>query len=218
VSEQRLYRLWDSSDKLLYVGISKSAMQRIEQHLQSQPWAKDIARMTIELHPDRRSAEKAERIAIATENPIHNKRRYEMPDIPLDDLWPALSVTERRMVGSTLLVLAHKMHDDELDRFARSLDENYLSVKNALALVGGWLMRDSEPDQMLTDIFSFTERARQTHLNNGYQKMLDEKKIHKRTEMELLEDIGELEQENADLKSQIKLLRRQSKTQVRVIA
>lgn len=67
-----LYRLYDANDQLLYVGISKSAIRRLHQHLEAQPWSEQIATQTIERYATRIELEAAEKQAIEREAPIHN--------------------------------------------------------------------------------------------------------------------------------------------------
>lgn len=67
-----LYRLYNDKDELLYIGISKSAIHRLHQHLETQPWAEQIAKQTIERFASRQKLESAERKAILKEKPKHN--------------------------------------------------------------------------------------------------------------------------------------------------
>lgn len=67
-----LYRFFDESGTLLYVGISNSVTRRIAEH-HDQPWARSWTSMTGSPYPDRTSAERAERMAIRNENPLYNK-------------------------------------------------------------------------------------------------------------------------------------------------
>ena len=67
-----LYRHFDRNGDLLYVGISLDAVQRLSQHSATQPWAGDIASVTIEQFMTRQEALTAERRAIETEKPKHN--------------------------------------------------------------------------------------------------------------------------------------------------
>jgi hypothetical protein len=67
-----LYRFYDTTDQLLYVGISIHAAQRAGQHRHASPWWSDAVRMEVERYPDRSSAEDAERRAIINEHPLHN--------------------------------------------------------------------------------------------------------------------------------------------------
>ena len=67
-----LYRIWDRTDQLLYIGISKSALRRIGQHLTDKYWANDVDHVTFEKFHTREQAAAAEILAIKAENPLHN--------------------------------------------------------------------------------------------------------------------------------------------------
>ena len=67
-----LYRFFDANDRLLYVGISFSAVARASQHRSEKDWWSDVARMDVEHLPSRAAAEQAERDAIRAESPLHN--------------------------------------------------------------------------------------------------------------------------------------------------
>ena len=66
-----LYRHFDASGRLLYVGMSVNPVQRLAQHYDS-VWADEIARVDINYFSDRTTAAAAEREAILTEKPLHN--------------------------------------------------------------------------------------------------------------------------------------------------
>lgn len=67
-----LYRHFDANDRLLYVGISLSAVQRLAQHRHSAHWFKKIVSVGIEWFPSREAAIEAEAAAIQLEKPLHN--------------------------------------------------------------------------------------------------------------------------------------------------
>lgn len=67
-----LYRHFDAAGRLLYVGISLNALQRLGQHSYGAAWFDHIATVTIEQHPTRGDALTAEAIAIAKESPLWN--------------------------------------------------------------------------------------------------------------------------------------------------
>lgn len=69
-----LYRHFDASGALLYVGISDSPASRLRQHLAASPWAGDIASVTLAWFDDRQAALCAETIAIMTEKPLYNRK------------------------------------------------------------------------------------------------------------------------------------------------
>jgi hypothetical protein len=68
----RLYRHFDADNVLLYVGISLSAVQRLQRHSKRR-WADQIARVEIVTFPTRAAALAAEAEAIVTERPLFNK-------------------------------------------------------------------------------------------------------------------------------------------------
>lgn len=90
MTETALYRHFDAEGRLLYVGISLSAIQRLSQHLAS-AWAKDIRNVTVEILPTREDALAAEATAIREEQPLHN--RCGKVDMPINLLEGAEEVT-----------------------------------------------------------------------------------------------------------------------------
>jgi len=69
-----LYRHFDASGLLLYIGISLNPFQRTTKHRASE-WFGEIASITLQHFPSQAAAEEAERLAIQTENPKYNKQR-----------------------------------------------------------------------------------------------------------------------------------------------
>lgn len=67
-----LYRYYDHDGRLIYVGISKSAVVRAMQHEHTAHWWDAWVNMTRERHPDRHAAIAAERQAIIDERPLCN--------------------------------------------------------------------------------------------------------------------------------------------------
>lgn len=70
-----LYRHYDGSGNLLYVGISYSVLKRLSEHSNKAFWFPQIRRIEIEHYTDRKAAVIAERRAIDTENPKYNLAR-----------------------------------------------------------------------------------------------------------------------------------------------
>jgi hypothetical protein len=68
----QVYRHFDKNGRLLYVGVSLSAVCRLAQHKTASPWFLKIHRVEIETHLTRRAALDAEREVIANEKPLHN--------------------------------------------------------------------------------------------------------------------------------------------------
>jgi predicted GIY-YIG superfamily endonuclease len=68
-----LYRFYSADDTLLYVGLTINPGRRMEKH-RGREWWRDVARITLEQHPDLDTLRRAERLAIETERPLHNIR------------------------------------------------------------------------------------------------------------------------------------------------
>lgn len=82
-----LYRIYDGDDLLLYIGISHTALYRLETHFADKSWAGEVRRVDVEWHETREAASAAEVAAIKAERPLHNvlhnggKCRHEWLDI-----------------------------------------------------------------------------------------------------------------------------------------
>ena len=67
-----LYRHYNSEKKLLYVGVSLNALNRLGQHSDHSHWFNTITNVTIEHFDTRDAALAAEYAAILNEAPLHN--------------------------------------------------------------------------------------------------------------------------------------------------
>lgn len=67
-----LYRFYDASEKLLYVGITNDPWRRWRQHVQEKPWYPQVKHQAVTWYDGRIAAEKAERVAIRCEHPQFN--------------------------------------------------------------------------------------------------------------------------------------------------
>lgn len=72
----QLYRHFDKDDVLLYVGISLSALVRLNQHRITSDWFDQITTIRVETFSSRQEALKAERLAIQTERPFYNEENH----------------------------------------------------------------------------------------------------------------------------------------------
>lgn len=70
-----LYRFYDASDVLLYVGITQQWEIRMASHRRGAPWWDLAERLTFAVYPDRQAAQDAERAAIKGESPVYNIHR-----------------------------------------------------------------------------------------------------------------------------------------------
>jgi hypothetical protein len=67
-----LYRLFDETGRLLYVGVSHKPDVRWGQHSEEKEWWPQVDTRSVAWHETRASAERAELEAIRQEKPLHN--------------------------------------------------------------------------------------------------------------------------------------------------
>ncbi|MGW3308339.1 GIY-YIG nuclease family protein [Streptomyces sp. NPDC001073] len=67
-----LYHLYDASERLLYVGISRNPENRWGQHARQKYWWPAVARRTVEWCDSRAAAQSAEATAIEREQPLYD--------------------------------------------------------------------------------------------------------------------------------------------------
>ena len=67
-----LYRMYDVSRRLLYVGITANFDSRMDSHRGLKPWWQDVATIEVQHFTSRTAVERAERNAIQTERPAFN--------------------------------------------------------------------------------------------------------------------------------------------------
>ncbi|MFM9649854.1 MULTISPECIES: GIY-YIG nuclease family protein [Streptomyces] len=68
-----VYRFFDKTGRLLYVGIAYDPAERWKYHAAKTRWWKDAVDNTIEWYDTRAEAERAEEVALRYEKPIYNK-------------------------------------------------------------------------------------------------------------------------------------------------
>jgi len=80
VVETALYRWWDDANRLLYIGISDDLAVRTKGHAKRSSWMEFAARSTVERHPSKSAARRAEEDAIKAEGPIFNFQHNSTPE------------------------------------------------------------------------------------------------------------------------------------------
>ncbi|GGN39484.1 putative GIY-YIG superfamily endonuclease [Actinoplanes campanulatus] len=70
--DQTLYRFYDASDALLYIGITGDPGIRWYDHAKLKGWWRDVMTVKVEHFDTRKEVEAAEKSAIVTERPVHN--------------------------------------------------------------------------------------------------------------------------------------------------
>ena len=112
-----LYRLWNG-DQLLYIGISKSYLKRLTEHMDTQPWAGSITKVTTEVYDTRKLAAQAERLAVQTEKPLHNifLQKKETPQESAQRQWAAMVPEDRQKTMDILRKIACVRFDKDTDK------------------------------------------------------------------------------------------------------
>jgi hypothetical protein len=101
-STTKLYRFYDASGDLLYVGITGTLSVRMEAHRRESPWWREAEFVSIESYanwdfkPWSAEARKAESHAIRTEYPKYNKTGWPDLDTLLTDPELAAELIKRR--------------------------------------------------------------------------------------------------------------------------
>lgn len=142
-----LYRFYDHTDRLLYIGITANLPGRLTQHRDDKPWWSNVARIAVEHHADRDAVLDAERRAIITERPLwniqHNGERLAVPQprsTPVRDEIPGVpnwTFTTRRGHHRTgPLWLYWEVHCDPIS------DDWYVDDITPEELWRVWLTRD----------------------------------------------------------------------------
>ena len=74
-----VYRMFDETGALLYVGCTVEMGPRMHHHSLYKAWFSDVRSVTIERHPDRATGLAAEAEAIRTERPMYDGAGVDLP-------------------------------------------------------------------------------------------------------------------------------------------
>lgn len=157
--ETDLYRHFDASGELLYVGISLSAIGRLAQHKRRASWASQIANVTIETFPTRKEALRAEAQAIVTENPKYNLQR---PSIQAGGFVFPKCFPDSYVDAAGFPVLAVRLTDAEGDGVLVLFDQY-----DGFEIVCGDLSYVFFSEGNLMQINSLTDKARDWYSDNA---------------------------------------------------
>jgi predicted GIY-YIG superfamily endonuclease len=87
--EHALYRFYDRTDALLYVGITMDLPKRFKQHRKGKPWWLAVTRVEVEHFDTRGEALGAEKTAIKDECPLYNDQHNEFVEVVAERPTPA---------------------------------------------------------------------------------------------------------------------------------
>lgn len=93
-----VYRFYNSSLVLLYVGITDSPAGRWRDHAKKKPWWPQVAERTLVWHPNRKDAAAEELEAIRTEKPIYNVVGKPRERLPRNRNWRNWNCTKAKAI------------------------------------------------------------------------------------------------------------------------
>lgn len=131
-----LYRHFDAGGRLLYVGISKSAIERLHAHESGSRWVNSIARVSVERYATRQGAAQAERRAIETERPKHNI---------VHNRKVASELAQADTIGKRIRALRRSMPDQSTLAFAQAVGIS----RSAVSQWETGRVRNIRPDHLL---------------------------------------------------------------------
>lgn len=118
-----LYRFYDTTGELLYIGITCNPGSRWRDHQRTKTWWHEITQITIEQHPSKRAVEIAERSAIQAEQPryniIHNRpQNPTVFDCPRCGRGAVRRTSAGRCRGCGMRLVLHGEHCDLMETTA----------------------------------------------------------------------------------------------------
>ncbi|RCV49728.1 GIY-YIG nuclease family protein [Marinitenerispora sediminis] len=72
-----VYRLYDSDGTLLYVGLGSDPESRWKDHAREKSWWPEVSSKTVTWHDSLGEASQAEHEAMHSEDPVHNKAKWQ---------------------------------------------------------------------------------------------------------------------------------------------
>lgn len=84
----KLYRYFDKEGTLLYIGITSDEIARMVAHRGTKHWYKQVTRIDLEFYDSLELAMLAEKKAIHSEKPLHNKRHNSTDLLKIIKLQP----------------------------------------------------------------------------------------------------------------------------------
>ncbi|MEV8610211.1 GIY-YIG nuclease family protein [Amycolatopsis sp. NPDC051373] len=163
--QHALYRMYDETGQLLYVGISIDPGKRMAQHRSDKPWFSQVANITVQPMPSRKAALEAERESIKNERPTFNVVHNDTAE-----LGESLSVVEKLAWRSLTIARdqggfhTHLLAEDAKKQYGMSdraavfysciewTDEMLNELMHAAACLFNWL-----PEDLVSEAFADSE-------------------------------------------------------------
>lgn len=132
VKQHWVYRMWDSRDRLLYIGVTSGDIRtRASGHKFEKPWWPLVHRVETTEFPDRKSAAEAERVALAEERSVFNilntaerlrrNARLRLIAVPDEPWFSALRVAHDR--DESVHTLVEEMLSEYVSRHRNLLED-----------------------------------------------------------------------------------------------
>jgi predicted GIY-YIG superfamily endonuclease len=86
MSSYVLYRFYDATDRLLYIGLTENPHARFKNHRFTKQWWEDVVSIQLEKFQSRDAVVAAERKAIERELPVHNVHNNRGQRINVNEL------------------------------------------------------------------------------------------------------------------------------------
>lgn len=101
-----LYRFFDATGRLLYIGITFNLASRFPSHSDDKPWWSQVDTIRVEGYADRSAVLAAEKAAIKAERPLYNVAHQVLPPLAR----PAAKSSAPRPLARTLAELRAQCH------------------------------------------------------------------------------------------------------------
>lgn len=114
MSDHVLYRMFNTADELLYVGVTLRPVARLRDHSKDKDWWSEVATIRLQSFPNRTLLLEAERAAIVSERPRFNvvlnglprRRWYSIEEVAEsmcgDTKWPSVKWLHRQIKSGKL--------------------------------------------------------------------------------------------------------------------
>lgn len=154
-----VYRCYDETGRLIYVGSSANLFGRLTQHRRTSWWASQVVRVTAKVYPNGTVAREHERQAIRTENPRWNK----------SGRWETRHVWDRAGWDDWLtLLLRRKTYAPELRRFVDLYVRRWGSEPDAASMAAVLASEDAHRQAKIeTQALMVAQKARQAELERA---------------------------------------------------
>jgi predicted GIY-YIG superfamily endonuclease len=116
-----LYRIFDRTDALLYVGITADLGKRLATHQRNKSWWHEVNNITIEHFSNRSRALEAEAHAIRTENPLYNSQH---------NTFVQADAVETKAIGEWALSVLQDLFDEDQQAHAMLAAALHLESSN----------------------------------------------------------------------------------------